>query len=280
LPDAALQAEILDGLAEPGACDVRDRLLESGASLELTAAIVQAVVASGARGTWAIDAAAHEIVKAFPVLPSPRRRKGSHAAHLFAFVGPTGAGKTTTLAKLGRRLTAAGREVVYASLDAPGTSALERLAELEADTDRVELPLIAVRNADELTKELAKRPGTDIVLLDTPGLSPREDERLDLLAREVDRLGGRGPMDVFLVLAATRSRAAIDLTRRAFARTAPTGYVLTKLDETDQPTAVLEEVARTRLPLAFLCDGMDTRAHLARPTPDRLANLVLRGRYA
>ena len=74
------------------------------------------------------------------------------------------------------------------------------------------------------------------------------------------------------------SRASLALCTRAFARTAPTGCVVTQLDETDQPAGVLEEIGRARLPVAFLCDGQDVRGHLARPSPDRFADLFLRGR--
>ncbi len=271
-------SDVLDDLLEPGARDVRDRLLENGATLGLTAAVVRSVLKSRVRGAFAIDAAARVLGSAFPILPSPKRKKGSNETHLFAFVGPTGAGKTTTLAKLARRLLSNGRRVLLASMDAAGTSALERVGGLTADVDRVEVPLVAVRGAADLAKELRRHGPVDVVLLDTPGLSPRDEPELEALAREIDRVGGQGPLDVLLVLPATNSRNATELVGRAFARTAPVGCVLTKLDETDTPLVVLEEVARANLPIAFLCDGIDTRGNLSRPTQSRLADLALRGR--
>jgi len=265
-------ADVLDELIEPGARDVRDRLLEHGASIAFTAAVVRAVQRSGARGAFAIDAAAGSLRQAFPILPSPRRRRGSREKHLFAFVGPTGAGKTTTLAKLGRRLIEHGREVLFASLDSAGTSAIL------ADIDRAEVPIVSVRNAADLAKEMRRHPAADVVLLDTPGLSPRDEPGVDGLAREIDRAGGQGRLDVYLVLPATKSPAAVGLVCETFARMAPAACVLTKLDETNEPLAVLEVLGRANLPLAFLCDGLDTRGHLVRPTSDRLADLALRGR--
>jgi len=273
--------EVLDRDLEPGARDVRDRLLAHGASPEFTAVVVRSVLRSGASGAYAIDTAAKAIGAAFRILPSPRRRKkakSGSAPHVLVFVGPTGAGKTTTLAKLGRRLMEAGRSVLFASMDAAGTSALAR--GLESDVDRAELPLVGVRGASDLAKELKRRSGTDVVLLDTPGLSPRDEAGLDDLVREIDRVGSAGPLDVYLVLPATRSRRAIDLVVAGFQRTAPAGCVLTKLDETDEPFTVLEEVGRRNLPLAFLAQGMDTRTGIERPTPGRLADLALRGRLA
>jgi flagellar biosynthesis GTPase FlhF len=128
---------------------------------------------------------------------------------------------------------------------------------------------------------LLKRAGTvDAVLLDTPGLSPRDAERLDELARELARTAAPCELHTWLVLSTTASRGALRLTTRAFAGFRAEGAVLTKLDETDEPAAACEALVRARLPLAFLCDGQDARAHLVRPGPDGIADLVLRGHVA
>ncbi len=270
--------ELFDDHLEPGARDVRDRLLRHGASLEFASMIVRGIVKQNAQGTWAIDAAARAIGEWVKIQPSPKRRRSSREPHIFVFVGPTGAGKTTSLAKLGRKLTEAGRRVAYASLDAAGTTALERVGGPAADVDRVEVPLVTVRNRNDLVNALRRYPDIEVVLLDTPGLSPRETKSIKALSRELDRIGTLGPSDVYLTLPATKSRSAIALACDSFARLSPTGCVLTKLDETDEPTTLLESISRAKLPVAFLSDGLDTRGHLLRPTPDRFADLALRGK--
>ncbi len=278
LPSTRLRCSSQDAGLEPGARDVRDRLLRHGASEELVARVVRGVVECGARGAYAIDAAARVLGRNFPILPSPKRRRAR--PHVFAFVGPTGAGKTTSLAKLGRKLCEAGRRVVFASLDSAGATALHRIGSVDVDVDRTEIPLIAIRGAFDLRRALHAGERPDVVLLDTPGFSPRHEVELDGLAREIDRIGSDAPLNVFLVLPATRSQSSLALAARAFARTAPTGCVLTKLDETDQPAVVLEEVARLGISVAFLCDGQDVRRHILRPNPDHFADLLLRGRLA
>ena len=65
-----------------------------------------------------------------------------------------------------------------------------------------------------------------------------------------------------------------------FAAAAPTALVLTKLDETAQPAPALEFAASAGLPTAFLCDGAEISRHLHRTTPERVADLFLRGRIA
>ena len=264
---------------EPGAREVWNRLARHGASEHLAERVVRAVLRSGASGAWALDAAAHTLGAAFPILPSPKRKKGAREKHFLIFAGPTGAGKTSTLAKLGRRLSEAGRRVLYASLDSAGASGLERVGGIEADIDRAELPLVAVRGASDLSRSLRRYPDAEVVLLDTPGYSARDEQGLDRLASELGRIADIGPLQVYLVLPATKSRAATELVCAAFRRLAPSGCVLTKLDETDEPLTSLETVTRARLPIAFLADGMDTRGHLHRPSADRFADLALRGRY-
>lgn len=262
---------------EPGEQDVRDRMLQHGASAGFTEFVARRVRESGARGTHAIDLAARVIGSAFRVQPSPKRRG---TPHLFAFAGPSGAGKTTVLAKLARRLAGANRRVVCASLDPVGLGALERIGGREADVDRAEIPLVAVRGAADVKAVVRRHRDADAILLDTPGFSPRGGDGLAAFAREFGRLHRIEPLDVYLVLPASLGRSSLELCTQAFAPLGSSAAVVTKLDETDEPASVLECVLAAELPLALLCDGQDLRAHLWRPKPDHFADLFLRGRIA
>jgi flagellar biosynthesis protein FlhF len=262
---------------EAGARDVRDRLRRSGASRALVQRVLRAVLAQDASGTHAIDAAAREIGSAFAVQPSPRR---SEEPHVLAFVGPTGAGKTSVLAKLGRRLQRAGRRVLYVSFDPVGVGALEKVGGVGTDKDKAEIPLVAATGISDVRRALKRLGGADVVLVDTPGYSPRDEIELLDLAYEVERLAKLGALHTYLVLPASAGRSALELAERAFRPCRPTATVLTKLDETTAPAPVLEIVLAERLPVGFLCDGQDVRTHLLRPTPDHFADLLLRGRLA
>ena len=271
------RAEVRPAELEAGAADVRRRLMRSGASPQFADSVVRRVLLSEAKGAYAIDAAASIIGRAVPVMRSPKR---TGAPRIIVFVGPTGAGKTATLAKLGRRIVEGGRGALFASLDPVGASALETVGGVDADVDRTEIPLVAIRHTTDLRRIVRRYSRVDAILLDTPGFSPREDQELDHLARELDRIADRQELDVYLVLPANASRSSLDLSIRAFSRLAPTAAVITKLDETDEPAVAIEEMLRIELPLAFLCNGQDVRGHVVRPTPDRLADLLLRGRMA
>ncbi len=278
---APLTVDELVGLElEPGTRDVARRMLEHGASSEFVRLIVTEVLRERAGGAHAIDVAAAVLARAVPILPSPKRPRRHERVPLFAFVGPTGVGKTTALVKLGRKLREAGRRVVFASLDPVALGSLERVNDLAHDVDRGEIPLALVRTGEDLKKCLRRAGAVDTVLLDTPGLSPREEERVDELARELVRCAAPCELTTLLVLSAAAGRGALRLTTRAFASFRPDAAVLTKLDETDEPAAAYEALVRARLAAAFLCDGQDARAHLLRASGEALSDLVLRGRLA
>jgi len=278
LERAPLTTDELVGLElEPGTRDVARRMLEHGASPEFARLVLAEVLRSGARGAYAIDAASEILARALPILPSPKRPRRFQRPPLFAFVGPAGVGKTTTLAKLGRRLREAGRRVLLASLDPLSLADLERVGGLAKDVDRAELPLELVRDAADLERLLRRAGAVDTVLLDTPGFSPRDAVRLDEAARELARFSDVCELETLLVLSAAAGRGSLRTLLAAFAPFRAKGAVLTRLDETDEPAAACEALLRARLPLAFLCDGPDTRADLRRPGGELLAELVLRG---
>jgi len=262
---------------DPGLREVRERLQRQGASKALSDAVARAVEQSGAAGAYALDAAARVLGKAFDVQPAQKRRG---VTRILAMVGPTGAGKTTTLAKLGRRLLEGGRRALFLTLDGLGVGELEALARADADADRHELPIQAIASTEELDEERAVKAGLDAVLLDTAGVPPRDAERLRALAGELKRLGRHADFEAHLVLPATISAAALDLALEAYAVLAPTAVVITKLDETPLPGPVLERCRRAQLPFSFLCDGPDARGDLRRARPDCFADLFLRGRLA
>ena len=266
VPEASVdQVELRPAELEPGARDVRERLLQRGASPALADRIVRGVLAVDARGAFAIDAAVQALAQAFRFDPAPRM---ADAPHVLAFVGPTGGGKTSTLAKLARKLRGAGRDVFLATLD-PSSAG--------GDLDRTELPLHVVHDVAELHDAVVRAGGADLILVDTPGLSPRDEDGLEAIGDTLRGIARLGTPRTYLVLPASASRSALGLATRAFQRTRPTAAVVTKLDETTEPGAALEEAQHAGLPLAFLCDGQDLRGHLSRADAGHVADLFLRG---
>jgi flagellar biosynthesis protein FlhF len=257
--------------------DVARALRRSGGSEELVAATLAEVERGGASGPFALDAAAAVLGRGISVAPSPKLARGTGALLTapctIAFVGSTGVGKTTTLAKLASRLVRAGRRVGVVSLDARRPGAVETLRAFASawNTD-VEV----AGDGNELARALLRRRGLDCVLVDTAGRSPRDADALTELARTL----APASLETYLVLAATAGRSAIEEARAGFAACRPSAWVVTKLDETRAPAPVLEAARGANAPVAFLCDGHDVAGHLHRAGAERFADLFLRGRMS
>lgn len=260
--------------ADPGLDDVRRLMERHGASPDLVTRTLRAVRRSGAHGAYAIDVAASALGQAFPIAPSPRTGGGTRA---FAFVGPTGVGKTTTLAKLAIRLVQAGRRVGIATMDTYRVAAVEQV---QSYAELLQVPMTVARDGDELAEFVLADPERDVVLVDTTGRSPRDTAQLQRVTSALGAAAEQTTLDTYLVVSATSRPHDLDEAGRGFADTNPAGLVVTKLDETAEPTAALEYSVYAGIGLAFLCDGQDVREHLHRPHHDRLADLVLRGRIA
>jgi len=181
---------------------------------------------------------------------------------VIALVGPTGVGKTTTIAKLASRfvLRHGHRKLALVSTDGYRIGAQEQLNSYARILD------VTVRSAstsEELDLVLNSLADKQLVLIDTAGMSQRDvnlSEQLSLLS------SGNRPVSSFLTLSATTQQPALEQSIKAFGSSALAGCILTKVDEAASLGGVLSAVIHGRLPLAFFTDGQKVPEdiHLAR----------------
>ncbi len=173
----------------------------------------------------------------------------SDGRRLIACVGPTGVGKTTTLAKLAARARLSlGKSVRVVSLDTFRVGAVEqwrRYAEL------IEFTFDVASNAGVFHR-IVHNSQEEIILVDTAGRGVSDE---DALLRGCVRGLRNIASDVLLVLPAwLRARDAVRALS-GYEVPAATGIVITKLDETDQVGGVMHVPMETDLPVTYLCDG-------------------------
>jgi len=190
-------------------------------------------------------------------------------------VGLQGSGKTTTTAKIAKRLTEQGkRKVLMASLDTRRPAAMEQLAVLGKQVGVETLPIVAGQSAQQIARravEAARLGGYDVVMLDTAGRTT-VDEALMAEVAEVEKL--TSPHEVLLVADALTGQDAVN-TARAFAdRVGLTGIVLTRVDGDGRGGAALSMRAVTGRPIKLIGTGEKMDA-LEDFHPARIANRIL-----
>src|SRR6187551_1237708 len=171
-------------------------------------------------------------------------------------VGLQGSGKTTTTAKLAKRLTdRQRRKVLMASLDVRRPAAMEQLAVLGRDTQIDTLPTVEGQTPPQIARraiEAARLGGYDVVMLDTAGRTTLDDAMMSEAA-EVKR--AVNPHEVLLVADALTGQDAVNLARSFDERVGLSGIVLTRVDGDGRGGAALSMRAVTGKPIKLIGTG-------------------------
>ena len=173
------------------------------------------------------------------------------AGGVTAIVGPTGAGKTTTIAKLAARwcMQHGSQDLALVSTDGYRIGAREQLATYARILGA---PMHAANGAKELARVLERLKSKKLILIDTAGMGPRDVRLIEQLAT---LKYGAARARVLLALPAQVEGQALDEIVCAFVRIKPAACVLTKVDEAASLGAAISTVLRHHLKIAYVCNG-------------------------
>ena len=193
---------------------------------------------------------------------------------VIALVGPTGVGKTTTIAKMAARfaLRHGHRQVALITTD---TFRIGARDQLQTYARILNVPVRTATNREEMDDALNMLGDRRLILVDTAGMAA-EHERV---ADQLDTLAAVGPsLRTLLTLSATTEPAAVQRAMRLFAGFRPDACVLTKLDEAASLGALLSALIQAGLATAFVTDGQrvpeDLQTARAHPLVSRAADLL------
>jgi len=190
-------------------------------------------------------------------------------------VGLQGSGKTTTTAKLAKRLTERERKrVLMASLDVARPAAQEQLAVLGRQTEVDTLPIVAGQQPVEIAKraiQSAKLQGYDVVMLDTAGRLHVDDQ---LMAEMKAVAAASSPTETLLVVDALTGQDAVNVAKGFAGEVDLTGVILTRLDGDARGGAALSMRAVTGKPIKFAGVG-EALDKLEAFHPERVAGRIL-----
>jgi flagellar biosynthesis protein FlhF len=226
------------------------RVLEDLWSMGIAPDVAAALAALTPRRTNLVDPSNIPLALLLKALPVVDKLSTVNPG-VFAVVGPTGAGKTTTIAKLAARWTMrhGSQDLALVSTDAYRIGAREQLMTYARILGAT---MHAPNSGPELARVLEGLKSKKLVLIDTAGMGPRDvrlNEQLAALAR-----GAKGAQ-FMLALPAQGEGLALEEIIRAFAPVNPAACILTKVDEAASLGAVISTTVRHKLKIAYLCNG-------------------------
>ena len=197
----------------------------------------------------------------------PRLKK--QGPRLIALVGPTGVGKTTTIAKLAAMYTMKKKvKVALVTTDIFRAGAVEQL---KTYAKVLRLPMEVAATAKELEKALGNHADKDLILIDTTGKSPREREKQN----EIKSLLGAFDIEYHLCVAATTRDSELENIIDQFQELPVHRLLFTKLDESSQLGCMVNLQIRNKLPLSFYTHGQRVPEDIELASGKKIAELVL-----
>jgi len=187
-----------------------------------------------------------------------------------ALVGPTGVGKTTTIAKLAANYRLRqNRRVGLITVDTYRIAAVEQL---RTYADIIDLPMEVVSTPREMREAIARMSDLDLVLMDTAGRSPHDEIRIQELK---SMLAESEPDEVHLVLSAVGGARSLISTAERFATVGTTSLLVTKLDEATCLGNLLSVTRSSGLPISYLTDGQNVPDDIQVAEQESLAQRML-----
>ncbi len=198
-------------------------------------------------------------------------RLNRHGVRIAALIGPTGVGKTTTLAKIAARFVL--EQGISAALITADTYRISAVEQLKTYSDIIGLPLEIVYTPGELSKAIRKYRSKDLILIDTAGRSQHNDFQMKELE---EFLSVNSRIEKHLVMSATTKQKDAEDILAKFSSCEPDRVIFTKTDETSSAGLILNLLYEKKMALSYLTNGQSVPDDILPASAEMLAELLLR----
>ncbi len=244
-------------------------LIEAGLPDELARELLERAECKGRDDYASLRGATRELIQRMIRTTGPIPTSGGQQ-RLVALVGPTGVGKTTTIAKLAANFRL--REKRRVGLITVDTYRIAAVEQLRTYADIIDLPMEVVSSPRQTKGAIAKLGDVDLILMDTAGRSPRDEvkiQELKLILAEAEA------DEVHLVLSSVSSAANLSRTVERFRPVGLSSLLFTKLDESAMLGHLLAVIDDCRLPLSYVTHGQNVPDDIEAAAAEKLATEML-----
>ena len=188
----------------------------------------------------------------------------------FVVVGPTGSGKTTTVAKLAGMLSLnLNKRVGMVTIDTFRVGAVEQL---KMYADIMNIPYKSVMTLNDIRSVFDDMKACDVILVDTIGRGNKNIIQLNELSMFVQSIQSN---DVSLVVSAGMKEQDVDLFINSFKGIKFTNVIVTKLDETNSFGMLVNICYKTSIPISFLTIGQDVPLDIKKANKNEILDMIL-----
>jgi flagellar biosynthesis protein FlhF len=189
-----------------------------------------------------------------------------------AFIGPTGVGKTTTLAKLAAHYAIDRKASV--GLITTDTFRIAAAEQLKVYAKILNVPLEIAPDRESFRKSLSRFSNKEVVLVDTPGRNHLDRESLDRLK---DTVKGEGQIEIDLLLSLTSSGENLAEAAETYRQVFDFDHLIfTKTDECDRLGLIYNVVEKTGKPVLYITNGQNVPQDIQQMTPGKLAEMLVK----